>query len=762
MGAGRLDGSARPLHPRRAARRRAPPAAKRAARSVIFPRYHQWDAVLKLEADAKASGPGKSYLVQHSAGSGKSNTIAWLAHRLSNLHDAADKKVFDKVVVITDRVVLDRQLQETIYQFEHARGVVVKIDKDSQQLAEALAGEQARIIITTLQKFPFVLDKIGALPERSLRRHRGRGALLPDRRGGQGPATGSWAATEEQELTVAEAEDAGFIAEAIDPVEEALAKAVAARGRQPNLSFFAFTATPKARTLGAVRHASRTTGRFDPFHLYSMRQAIEEGFILDVLGNYTTYQTYWRIEKAVAEDPAVRERQGPARHRPVRVPAPVQPGPEGRDHRRALPRSTPPAKIGGAGQGDGGHLVPAARRPLQAGDRLLHPPTDGLHRRGGAGGVLGQGDRRRRAHLHRARHERLPRSRRRRSSFAERRLPGADRGREVPDRLRPAAAAHDVRGQGADRPQRRADPVAAQPHPSAQGRTRSSSTSATTREDIVKAFEPYYGRTVAPPTDPNLLYDTRRRLDDYDVLRPDEIEATVAVLLTIADAKDHGRVYASSTPPSSGSTQLDEEDRLGFKDALDKFVRTYSFLSQVVSFGDTKLERDYLYCRALASLLRPEHQYERLDLGSEVELTHLRSEVTFEGSLSLDAETGEVKSIFGDGRGKQNEPDLEPLSQIVDDAQRAVRPQPQRAGPAPLRPVRGDLAVRPRGQPTRPGTTPSTTSGSSSTATFLKTVVSRMDDNDAIFKRILDDEEFREVLMDLYAARVYRRARDER
>ena len=152
-----MDLLARFIHVERPERGSA--AAKKAAEIVIFPRYHQWDAVLKLEADAKSSGPGKSYLVQHSAGSGKSNTIAWLAHRLSNLHNAADEKVFDKVVVITDRVVLDRQLQETIYQFEHARGVVVKIDQHSQQLADALAGEQARIIITTLQKFPFVLGQ---------------------------------------------------------------------------------------------------------------------------------------------------------------------------------------------------------------------------------------------------------------------------------------------------------------------------------------------------------------------------------------------------------------------------------------------------------------------------------------------------------------------------------------------------------------------------------------------------------------------------
>jgi type I restriction enzyme, R subunit len=279
-------------------------AQRKAGEVVIFPRFHQWDAVLKLEADTRARGAGRNYLVQHSAGSGKSNTIAWTAHRLSNLHDANDVKVFDKVVVITDRVILDRQLQETIYQFEHARGVVVRIDRDSAQLAEALAGEQARIIITTLQKFPFVLDKIEGMTAR-------RYAVIVDE--AHSSQTGEAAkdlrvalgSHDETELTVAEAEDSGFIAEAEDPVEAALAKAVAARGRQhDNLSFFAFTATPKARTLEMFGDYDPTDGRYHEFHLYSMRQAIDEGFILDVLANYTTYQTYWRIEKTIAEDPS--------------------------------------------------------------------------------------------------------------------------------------------------------------------------------------------------------------------------------------------------------------------------------------------------------------------------------------------------------------------------------------------------------------------------------------------------------------------------
>ena len=276
-------------------------------------------------------------------------------------------------------------------------------------------------------------------------------------------------------------------------------------------------------------------------------------------------------------------------------------------------------------------------------------------------------------------------------------------------------------------------------------------------EDITKAFEPYYGRTVAPPTDPNLLWDTRSQLDHYDVLRIDEIEATVAVLVTMTEAKDHGQLYALLDPGVERFKALPEEDRLGFKDALDKFVRTYSFLSQIVSFGDSKLERDYRYCRALASRLRDETTIERLDLGTKVELSHLRSEVTFEGSLSLDADTGEVKSVFGEGRGSQQEPELEPLSQIIDELNERFgmnfdeRDQllfdqfeetwitdPEVAAQARNNTIENFRLVFDR--------------------MFMGTVVGRMDDNEAIFKRVLDDEEFRQVLMEFYARRVYRRA----
>jgi type I restriction enzyme R subunit len=248
-------------------------------------------------------------------------------------------------------------------------------------------------------------------------------------------------------------------------------------------------------------------------------------------------------------------------------------------------------------------------------------------------------------------------------------------------------------------------------------------------------------------------------LDEFDVLRVEEIEPTVGILLSAADTKDHGRVYALLDPAVERFRDLDEEQRFGFKDAVDKFVRTYAFLSQVVSFGDSKLERDYVYCRALASRLRDENTATSLDLGSEVELTHLRSEVTFEGSLSLDPDEGEVKAIFGEGRGRQQELELEPLSQIVDELnerfgfdfdssdqllfdqfEETWLADPEVAAQAQNNTYDNFRLVFDR--------------------MFLGTLVNRMDDNEAIVRRVLDDEDFQAALKDMYATRVYRRARD--
>jgi type I restriction enzyme R subunit len=218
--------------------------------SMIFPRYHQLDAVRKLESAARKEGAGANYLIMHSAGSGKSNSISWLGHRLSNLHDDNDQRVFDSVIVVTDRRVLDQQLQNTIYQFEHQSGVVQKIDEDSTQLAEALKSG-VPIIITTLQKFPFVTEKVMDLPDRKY-------AVIVDEahssQSGEAAAElkGVLAGNALREKAKQEAQEKG-----LTDYEEEIVKAMAKRGRQANLSFFAFTATPKYKTLqGRERKAS--------------------------------------------------------------------------------------------------------------------------------------------------------------------------------------------------------------------------------------------------------------------------------------------------------------------------------------------------------------------------------------------------------------------------------------------------------------------------------------------------------------------------
>lgn len=275
--------------------------------TLVFPRYHQLKAVRRLVQVSEQDGVGNNYLIEHSAGSGKSNTIAWLAHRLASLHKSNNDKVFDSVVVITDRVVLDKQLQDTIYQFEHKRGVVQKIDESSKQLAEALENS-VPIIITTLQKFPFVSKQLIKLAEE--RGQSGTGVLSTKRfavvvdeahssQSGEGAADLKEVLGGDKLLEEAKrkAEEEGS-----DNLEE-LYRSMAKRGKQSNISFFAFTATPKHKTLAVFGNNGEV------FDRYTMKQAIEEGFIMDVLKNYTTYATYYKLLIASETDPQVERKK---------------------------------------------------------------------------------------------------------------------------------------------------------------------------------------------------------------------------------------------------------------------------------------------------------------------------------------------------------------------------------------------------------------------------------------------------------------------
>jgi type I restriction enzyme R subunit len=732
-------------------------AARRAAERVIFPRYHQWDAVRLLEADAAANGAGHSYLIQHSAGSGKSNTIAWTAHRLSTLHTAEDRKVFDKVIVITDRVILDRQLQDTIFQFEHARGVVVKIDEDSGQLAEALKGEQARIIITTLQKFPFVIGKIGEVPARNY-------AVVIDE--AHSSQTGEAAkdlrlalgAGEEIELTAAETEDAGLLSAAIDPVEEALARSVGARsGRQSNLSYFAFTATPKGRTLEMFGRLNPQTGKHEPFHLYSMRQAIEEGFIMNVLANYTTYKTFWKIEKKTEEDPeydAKKARRAIARFVSLHPHQLAQKAEiiveHFREHTAKEMRGLAKAMVvtssrlhavrykqnidkyvAGKGHTEiktlvafSGKIDDGTGQPLTETNMNGFPESRTAEEFGTPDyGVL---------------------------IVAEKFQTGFDQ-----PLLHTMYVDKPLVGLAAVQTLSRLNRI----HPLKESTFVLDFRNDT--EDIVDAFEEFHGCTVAPPTDPNILWDTRRLLDDFDVLRAEEVEAAMPALLGAGatDEKRSAEAYAAIGPAKARFEEMGDEQRLEFRDALTRFVRTYSFVSQIAAFTDPSLERDYVFCRALSLYLRDTTAVERLDLGSEVELTHLRHQMTFSGTLALTAEIGEVRSFFGEGKGSQQELDLEHLSSIVEvlnerfgtdltDVDKLLLDQFEESWVAD-----GELADQARNNSIE-------NFGLVFGRKFLQTIVTRVDANDEIYKKILDDDDFRATVGEFYLRKVYQRLRE--
>jgi len=627
--------------------------------SLIFPRYHQWDAVLTMSDHARRHGAGKSYLVQHSAGSGKSNTIAWLAHRLSSLHNSKNEKVFDKVVVITDRVVLDKQLQDTIYQFEHAHGVVQRIDESSTQLAEALAGQSARIIITTLQKFPFILDKVEDLSSRSY-------AVLVDE--AHSSQTGETAKDLRKVLGSGPVQRGDLAAEglgdydtgeaAADPAEEALTREVEARGRQKNLSFFAFTATPKGRTLETFGAYDAELGHHVPFHLYSMRQAIEEGFIHDVLESYVTYGTYWKIEKTAAADP---------RYNPGKAGAAIARFVTLHDFNLSQKagiivehfRRHVAGKIGGRAKA---MVVTSSRKHAVRMALALRRYAD-EHGHGSLGILVAFSGTVEDAGV----------------TYTESQMNGFPEGRTPrefeEDEWRFLVVA-DKYQTGFDQPLLYAmyvDKVLtglaavqtlSRLNRRAEGKDGTFVLDFRNDADAIRdAFEPYYGETVAPPTDPNLLYDTRRALDEYGVLRPEEIERVAALLAAPNSDQSHARIHAALAPAIDRFNALEEDERESFREMLVRFVRTYSFLSQVVTFTDIGLERDYGFCRALSAFVRRDAGAS-LDLGSEVELTHLHLEQTFEGSVALEAEQGIVTAIY-DGAGTQQEPEASPLSQII-------------------------------------------------------------------------------------------------
>ena len=654
----------------------------------IFPRYHQWHAVQQMVMDAREHGAGRNYLVEHSAGSGKSNTIAWLAHRLSNLFGDDNQPVFHKVIVITDRVVLDRQLQRTIFQFDHTPGVVKKIEVDSAQLAGALEDATSKVIISTLQMYPYVLGKIA---DAGLGGQR-YAVIIDEAHSSQG---GDAAARLKQAL--------GVNAAPMEDDEDPATYMTRVRGPQPNLSYFAFTATPKSSTLklfgtfdpDKVNPRTGEPGMHVPFHVYSMKQAIEEGYILDVLANYITYDTKWRLRNAAIEqaesalaNPGVDERKAKAKL--VRF-AELHPTSLAQKAKLIVEdfRDNMAGRFGGRAKA---MVVTTGRQHALDLYQALRKWEQDLPGCGFGVIVAFSG-------TLKDEHTQL--------EFTEAQLNGFSEG-QLPDRFayvklddRQAAARNqdeyrilvvaDKYQTGFDQPllcgmyvDKPLTGVAAVQTLSRLNRIHPLKSQDDVRildfvnqaEDIQAAFEPWFETTITEPTDPNLLYAKQREVMDYQLLVASEMESFIRVLGSagpwrMPDAAEralHAQLHQYLQPALDRFAALETDDeREGFRKALQDFVRLYSLVAQIVAWGDRDLERLYQYGRVLLIRL-PGRPQVSVDVG-DADLSHYRLEFTGQHNVSLsssDGGDGVVRGHSAEGEG-YSEPGLRPLSEIIEE-----------------------------------------------------------------------------------------------
>ena len=631
---------------------------KTGRRFLIFPRYQQLDCVRRLVGHARDHGTGQRYLIQHSAGSGKSFTIAWLAHRLSVLHDADDRRVFDSVVVVTDRRVLDRQLQSTIRQFEQTLGVVENIEHTSRQLREALEAGRT-IIVTTLQKFPVIARQIGQLLGK-------RFAVIVDEAHSSqsGESTKSLKAVlAAGSLEEAEREEAGAETPE-EELEDRVLEEIRSRGRQPNLSTFAFTATPKPKTLELFGR-KRPDGKFEPFHRYTMRQAIEEGFILDVLASYATYKAYWRLLKKIEDDPRYDKRK--AEHL---LKSFVELHPHAIGEKVAVCVEHFAAQVAGEIGGRAKAMIVTrsrlhAVRTRIALDSYLAEKGHPWKALVAFSGTVKDGG----------------------ESYTESGMNSAGQDRVISDRQTAAEfekpeyrflVVASKFQTGFDQPllhtmyvDKKLGGVNAVQTLSRLNRTHPGKPGtmvldfANEADEIKKAFEPYYETTLlSEQTDPNLLYEVQDRLLDFGVFTADDVGSFARVYFDPRTTQD--RLYATLEPARRRFADLDPDEGGGFRGQLTDYVRLYSFLSQVLTFADPDLEKLYVFARHLRRLLPAGSEELPREVQQNIDMESFRIQQTSRGRVALERQAWPLEPAGSKPRGGGGAEELETLSRIIE------------------------------------------------------------------------------------------------
>lgn len=627
------------------------------SKTLIFPRFHQLDVVRKLIADVRQNGTGKNYLIQHSAGSGKSNSIAWTAYRLASLHNEMSKPVFASVIIVTDRTVLDRQLQDTISSFDHTLGTVETIGegKSSKDLRDAINGG-SRIIVTTLQKFPVIYQEVEDT--------KGKGyAIIVDE--AHSSQTGSSAiklktALADTEAALQEyAEIEGKTEDEIDKTDKLLQEMIV-HGRHKNLSFFAFTATPKEQTL-EMFGTEHMDGSFHPFHVYSMKQAIEEGFIMNVLQNYMTYHTCFKIAKTIPDNPEVPASRAAKVIRRFEELHPYNISQKAQIIVETF-LSTTAHTIGGKGK----MMVVTSSR--LAAVRYFHEVKRYIAEKEYSGidimvafsGSVTDGE----------------------AEYTESGLNVRKDGSHISEDQTKAEFHENFNvlivaekyQTGFDEPllhtmivDKKLRSVKCVQTLSRLNRTCPGKNDTyildfvNTAEDIQEAFQPFYQETsLSQEVNTDLIYQRQKELRDYNLYSANDIEAFCTVYIA---GESMGKMSSTLLPVKERyNNTLSPDERYNFRRQVRSFIKWYGYISQVCRMFDREMQKEYVFLSYLLNLL-PENEKEPLNLEGALKLEFYKLEQTFKGDIPLRNESGEYEPAGGKGTATP-EP-KEPLEDVI-------------------------------------------------------------------------------------------------
>ena len=618
---------------------------------LIFPRYHQLDVVTNLLLDAKEKGAGHKYLIQHSAGSGKSNSISWLAHQLTELFDSTNTtNVFDTVIVVTDRTVLDLQIQKNIKQFELVAGIVQPITKGGKQLKEALE-EGKKIIITTIQKFPVIAKEIGELQQNKF-------AIIIDEAHSSTSGSTLRQLNETLYKEIVQEKQEEEDEEEFDTNDELLQIIAQTRKLLTNASYFAFTATPKNKTLElfGTKFIEDEKEKSKPFHLYSMKQAIEEKFIKDVLLNYTTYQSYYGLFKKIEDDPLFDKNRAQSKFKKY-----VESHPQSIEKKTKIminhfiENVINKKKVNGLAKA---MIVTSSRKNAVhfkiAFDKYL---TENALPYKSIVAFSGDIDGQTEVTL---------------NNFSSALIP--DEFKKIDNRFLIVANKYQT---GFDQPllhtmyvDKKLGGVNAVQTLSRLNRTTSGKDDtfvldfANDTDEIKKAFDPFYQTTIlGEATDPNKLFDLQNALDEFQVYSQEQVKDFSYKIVTGVSINELHSIL--DVAANNFRTSLTPEHQEDFRVKLKSYVRLYVFLSQIVPFVNPYLESLYMFLNHLQNkLVRPTEEDFSQSVLDNIDLESLK--YVMQGTENIVMQQGdELQPMPSDMKGGIAEPEMEYLSNIV-------------------------------------------------------------------------------------------------